>query len=117
SNDYLLRHIRHLYNNYGIRVFGIGEEMFITKLSRAREFNNLMKANFPDVYWCASTRADFVTPEMIAELETGNCYTLMWGFESGSQKMLDVMKKRMTREQNILAYKTTDRSKLVSACS
>lgn len=117
SNEYLVNHIRHLKETYGIHVFSIGEEMFITKLKRAREFNNLMKEKFPDVYWYASTRADFVTPEMIAELETGNCFTLAWGFESGSQRMLDRMKKRMTREQNMLAYTSTDRSKLVSACS
>ncbi len=117
SNDYLLRHIRLLYDTYNIRVFALGEEMFITKLNRAREFNNLMKENFPDAYWQASTRADFVTPEMVAELETGNCYTLAWGFESGSTKMLDLMKKRMTREQNILAYQSLDKSKLIATCS
>lgn len=117
SNEYLLRHIRHLYETYHIRVFALGEEMFITKLNRAREFNNLMKENFPDAYWQASTRADFVTPEMVAELETGNCYTLAWGFESGSTRMLDLMKKRMTREQNIRAYRAMDRSGLIAACS
>lgn len=117
SNDYLLRHIRLLYETYGIRVFGIGEEMFITKVKRAREFNKLMKEQFPDAYWQASTRADFVTPEMVAELETGNCYTLVWGFESGSTKMLDLMKKRMTREQNVDAYKALDNSRMVGACS
>lgn len=117
SNDYLIRHIRHLRERYDINLFAIGEEMFITKLSRARQFNNLMKQQFPEVFWSASTRADFVTPEMIAELETGNCFYLAWGFESGSQKMLDLMKKRMTREQNIQAYVSTDTSKLVAACS
>ncbi|MCL4723020.1 MAG: B12-binding domain-containing radical SAM protein [Anaerolineae bacterium] len=117
SNEYLLKHIRHLYENYQIRVFAIGEEMFLTKVARAREFNALMKEQFPDVYWSASTRADFVTPDMIAELETGNCFYVAWGFESGSQKMLDMMKKRMTRKQNIAAYVTTDNSKLVPACS
>lgn len=117
SNDYLLRHIRHLHETYDINVFAIGEEMFITKLARAREFNRLMQENLPDVYWSASTRADFVTPEMIAELQTGNCFYLAWGYESGSQMMLDRMKKRMTREQNMLAYTVTDNSPLVAACS
>lgn len=117
SSDYLVHHIRHLHETYDINVFGIGEEMFITKVSRAREFNNLMKKEYPGVYWSASTRADFVTPEMIAELQTGNCFYLAWGFESGSQKMLNLMKKRMTREQNMLAYTCTDESSLVATCS
>lgn len=117
SNEYLLNHIRHLRETYDIGVFAIGEEMFITKLARAREFNSLMKERLPEVFWSASTRADFVTPEMVAELETGNCTHLAWGFESGSSKMLDLMKKRMTREQNIAAYTSVDKSKLVVACS
>jgi anaerobic magnesium-protoporphyrin IX monomethyl ester cyclase len=117
SNDYLIRHIRHLHETYDINVFAIGEEMFITKLARAREFNRLMQENFPNLYWSASTRADFVTPEMIAELQTGNCFYLAWGYESGSQTMLDRMKKRMSREQNMLAYTSTDNSPLVAACS
>ena len=117
SSEYLLRHIRHLHETYDINVFAIGEEMFITKLPRTRQFNTLMKEQFPNLFWSASTRADFVTPETIAELETGNCFYLAWGFESGSQKMLDLMKKRMTREQNMLAYTSTDNSKLVAACS
>jgi len=117
SNEYLLNHIRHLHETYDINVFAIGEEMFITKLERAREFNALMKENFPNVYWSASTRADFVTPEMVDELKTGNCFYLAWGFESGSQTMLDLMKKRMTRTQNISAYTVTDQSPLVATCS
>jgi radical SAM superfamily enzyme YgiQ (UPF0313 family) len=43
SNDYLIRHIRLLHETYDINVFAIGEEMLITKVSRAREFNRLMK--------------------------------------------------------------------------
>lgn len=117
SNDYQIRHIRHLHETYDIHVLAIGEEMFITKLQRAREFNNLMKEHFPNIYWSASTRADFITPEMVAELETGNCFFLSYGFESGSQKMLDLMKKRMSREQNIRAYSLCDNSKLVGSCS
>ena len=116
-SDYLVRHIRHLHETYDINVFAIGEEMFITKVSRAREFNELMKKEFPNLFWSASTRADFVTPDLIRELETGNCFYLAWGFESGSQQMLDIMKKRMSREQNMLAYTSTDNSKLVAACS
>ncbi len=117
SNDYLIRHIRHLHENYGIHALAIGEEMFITKVQRAREFNNLMKEHFPQIYWAGSTRADFVIPELVAELETGNCYSLGWGFESGSQKMLDLMKKRMTRKQNMRAQTLCEHSKLVGACT
>lgn len=113
SNQYLLEHIAFLNDRYGIDVFGIGEEMFITTVPRAREFNRLMKERFPEVYWYGSTRANHATPEMIAELETGNCYALAYGIESGSTLMLDLMKKRLKREDVVQSYSLIAKSKLV----
>lgn len=113
SNDYLRDHLKFLNSTYGIDVFGLGEEMFITTLSRAQKFNAMMKEQFPDCYWYASTRANHVTPQLVDELKTGNCYRLVYGIESGSQKMLDLMKKRITREQNITAFKTVAESPLI----
>lgn len=117
SNEYLIRHMEFLNKTYDIHVFSIGEEMFITTLKRAAEFNKLMKERLPNVFWAANTRGNHVTPEMIKELETGNCFCVAWGFESGSQKILDMMKKRMTREKNIQAFYDLDNSKIVAAAS
>lgn len=115
SSEYLIRHIEHLHKTYDIHIFTIGEEMFLTTVKRAADFNRLMKERLPNVYWSASTRANHVTPELIAELSTGNCFYTGWGFESGSQKMLDMMKKRIKRQQNIDAFYNLDHSPLVAA--
>lgn len=117
SNDYLIRHMEFLHKTYDIHVFSIGEEMFLTTVKRAAEFNALMKERLPNVFWAANTRGNHVTPELISALEDGNCFCIAWGFESGSQKILDMMKKRMTREKNIKAFYDLDRSKIVAAAS
>jgi anaerobic magnesium-protoporphyrin IX monomethyl ester cyclase len=96
SNRVLMAHLTFLHREYGINFFNMGEEMFISKLDRAREFNTMMKAELPECYWTATTRADFVTPDLITELKTGHCVGLTWGYESGSQRMLDLMNKRMS---------------------
>ena len=86
--------------------------MFITTQKPLEEFNQMMIDEFPNIYWAASTRANHVTKEAVAELARGNCFSLGWGFESGSQRMLDLMKKRVSRETNINAYKNIDNSPL-----
>jgi radical SAM superfamily enzyme YgiQ (UPF0313 family) len=117
SNEYLLGLMEFLHAKYDIHVFSIGEEMFLTTLRRAREFNRLMKERLPRVYWCASTRANHVTPDLIRELSDGNCFYVGWGFESGSQRMLDLMKKRISRRANIEAYRALDASSIVASTS
>lgn len=117
SNEYLLRHMEFLHKTYNIHVFSIGEEMFLTTVKRAAAFNELMKLRLPNCYWYASTRGNHVTPELIKVLEDGNCYSIAWGFESASQKMLDLMKKRMTRKANIEAFYNLDHSKIVASAS
>ncbi|TAN43964.1 MAG: B12-binding domain-containing radical SAM protein [Rhodospirillales bacterium] len=105
SNQVLIDHLKFLNKTYGINIFNMGEEMFISSLKRAQEFNALMKEHLPGCYWMSTTRADSVTPGMIAELKTGNCIGLLWGYESGSQAMLNLMNKRMTVETNNRAYR------------
>lgn len=117
SGEHLIRHMEYLHKTFDINIFSIGEEMFLTTVKRAADFNRLMKERLPNVYWCASTRANHVTPELIAELRTGNCFYIAWGFESGSQRMLDMMKKRIIRKQNIDAFYNLDHSTIVAAAS
>ncbi len=112
SLDYVKKHIRLLYDKYNIRVLKIGEEMFITTLKQLKPFNKMMTEEFPDLYWATGTRANHVTLENVDELLKGNCYYINWGYESGSQYMLDLMQKRIDRQQNIDAFITLDNSNI-----
>lgn len=111
----VMEHLEFLNREYGINIFSMGGEMFITKLSLATQFNELMKSRLPDCYWHASTRAEYVTPELVAELKTGNCLSLVWGYETGSQEMLNLINKRMARETNNLAWVRVKESELLGS--
>ncbi|MBF0178020.1 MAG: B12-binding domain-containing radical SAM protein [Magnetococcales bacterium] len=117
SLDYVVNHIRHVHETYGVHVVSIGEEMFLTNLGRAKKFNEMMMEQLPDVYWMASTRANHVSEALVQELRKGNCFHVQWGFESGSQKILDLMQKRISREQNIQALKNLRTSPIGAVCS
>lgn len=112
SVDYLIKHIEYLHQEYDIGFFHIGEEMFFPNHRKVREFVSIMNERFPDVYYGCSSRANLLTKEYVRELEKGNCVRAGYGFETGSQTMLDLYNKNVTREQNIAAYKNLSMSKI-----
>ncbi len=103
SLEYLRNHIRHIVDRYGVNFVAIGEEMSLTTVPRAKQLCGMLNEHFPELYWAAVTRAVHITPELIDVLKQSNCMRVAFGFESASQKMLDVMMKRVDREQNIRA--------------
>ncbi len=117
SIDYVIQNIRVLYEQYGVRIFIMGEDLFLINSRQTQEFVDAMNGNFPDAFFHCSTRADFVTPELVKILENSNCYALGFGFESGNDYILNILGKRMTREINIHAYKSISSSNITAAGS
>lgn len=117
STEYLVKSIRVLYEDYGVRVFHFGEDLFIFNVAQAERFATMMNTHFPDAYFSCSTRADYVNPEMLQILQQSNCYTLLYGFESGDPTILRILGKRMTPETNINAFRLIKQTKIIPACS
>jgi radical SAM superfamily enzyme YgiQ (UPF0313 family) len=53
------------------------------------------------------SRASDVDRDLLALMKEANVTTIVYGFESGSQKMLDLMNKKVTVEQNYEACRNT----------
>jgi radical SAM superfamily enzyme YgiQ (UPF0313 family) len=117
SIEYIIRNIRILYEQYGVRIFQMGEDLFLFNTKQAQEFVEAMNKNFPDAYFQCSTRADYINPELIGILKKSNCFTLGYGFESGNNYILNILGKRMTRDINIRAYSLIGASGITPACS
>jgi len=105
SIEYIIRMIKHLYDNYNVGIFYIGEDLFLTTTKQVQQLVTEMNEKFPDAYFTCSSRADFITRERIEILKNSNCFSLCYGYESGSASILQILKKRTTPEQNINAYK------------
>jgi radical SAM superfamily enzyme YgiQ (UPF0313 family) len=61
-----------------------------------------------DISWRCLTRVDTVDREMLKTMKRSGCYQIQFGVESGSQKILDKMKKNMTVKQVKKAFKWCD---------
>jgi anaerobic magnesium-protoporphyrin IX monomethyl ester cyclase len=86
-------------------VFAFYDDTFTFDKKRALEICEEMKHIGFNLPWDCRTRVDRITPEVLAKMRDANCLLIHFGVESGSQKMLDSMKKGTTVEQNAAGIK------------
>jgi anaerobic magnesium-protoporphyrin IX monomethyl ester cyclase len=107
SIDYVIGHIRYLQEKYDIHFLRFGDELFTRNRQWVMEFTRrVMEEDVRFRYIVHGVRTDNVEAEMMRALHKSGCAGVYIGFESGSQKMLDVMKKGVSLERNIDAVKT-----------
>ena len=94
-----------LRGTHGADAFAFYDDTFTFDETRARKICEEMKNRKVDVPWDCRTRVDRISKELLAEMRSANCQLIHFGVESGSQKMLDEMKKGTTVEQNEKAIK------------
>lgn len=96
---YVFRMIKHLYHNYGIRNIRILDDNFLLDRKRVENIcGMLIKERLKLTFSCLS-RVDIITPEILKLLKKAGCWQLIFGIESGSQKILDTVKKKITLAQ------------------
>ncbi|MFH1738682.1 MAG: radical SAM protein [bacterium] len=61
-------------------------------------FREMSKAHL-GTQWIGNARADQVDPELLDAMKRSGCSLMSYGIESGSQEMLDSMKKHLTLQQ------------------
>jgi magnesium-protoporphyrin IX monomethyl ester (oxidative) cyclase len=103
SVDSVLSEMEYLIDNYQVESFLFGDECFTARRSWIEEFcNRLIEKNWGIEFSCFS-RVDTIKEETMELMAKAGCFFMGFGFESGSQKILDEMDKRVTVEQ---AYNT-----------
>jgi anaerobic magnesium-protoporphyrin IX monomethyl ester cyclase len=81
------------------------DETFTYDKKRVFEICKEIKNRNIGLPWDCSTRVDQISKELLAEMSRANCQLVSFGVESGSQKILNAMKKGTTVEQNETAIK------------
>jgi anaerobic magnesium-protoporphyrin IX monomethyl ester cyclase len=96
-----------LRDMHGADAFAFYDDTFTFDKKRACKICGEMKNRNVDLPWDCRTRVDQVSVEILAKMRNANCQLIHFGVESGSQKMLDAMKKGTTVEQNEKAIRWT----------
>lgn len=65
------------------------------------------------VAWGAQSRADTIDDELAGALHAAGCMVLFIGFESGSQRILNILRKGITPQQSVQAGRICRQNKLL----
>jgi len=99
--------IEFLSKNYGIKVFDIYDAIFSINSDRINEFCEEMIKRRINVEWGARLRVDNVTKNNLTLLKKANCVGISFGVESGSQKILNHINKKISVKQIQKTFRMT----------
>jgi len=112
SPERVLLELEQLVMDYKVEGVYFTDDMFLSNEKRAYEILELMvKKNLHKrLKWCAQARVNDVTKNLLSMMKKAGCVQIEYGFESGSQKVLDKLNKKTTVEQNYRAARLTKKA-------
>ncbi len=101
----VLEELEWLRDTHHADVIAFYDDTFTVDKKRANDVCDLMKQRGFDLPWDCRTRVDQINEEILVKLRNANCRLVHFGAESGSQVMLNAMKKGTTVEKNAWAIR------------
>jgi len=105
--DKVIKEIKYLQRNFGIKEIHIVDDNFTMSRKYVLNFcQKLIESNIDVIWTCPNgVRVDALDEELVAAMKRARCYSLSFGFESGSRRILNFIKKGTTLE---MARKAVD---------
>jgi anaerobic magnesium-protoporphyrin IX monomethyl ester cyclase len=102
--------IADLKKEFRLEEIYFGDELFLSNKNKFRELAPMLKSlNIP---WAGQARVNLVDKYFLTIIKDTNCVGLGYGIESGSQKILDNMNKKITVKQIESAMINTQKLKI-----
>jgi anaerobic magnesium-protoporphyrin IX monomethyl ester cyclase len=110
SAEYMIAHIRHLHERFGIRHINFYDDQFTFNRKRVEAFTQqLMALNLGITYNCA-VRADQVDEALLRQMKASGCWMVSLGIETGDPDLLAQHRQRadldLLRERIIMIKRT-----------
>jgi len=90
--------LEHLNKTYGITKFTFCDDAFTVDQARTEELCNEILRRGLKIEWNCGSRVDMVTKELLRKMKEAGCVSFWCGLESGTQQVLDAMKKGISPE-------------------
>ena len=100
SLERIIEEIKLLIDNYGIEALWFFDDDIFSSKANLKKICEKMISEELNLIWGTSARVDTINYDIAKLAKQAGCKELMFGFESGSQRILDVLNKKTTVEQN-----------------
>ncbi|MDH4209202.1 MAG: radical SAM protein, partial [Anaerolineae bacterium] len=97
--------IEQAVRDYGVDEIYFDDDCLTLSKKRVLEICRLILERGLEVKWIVQARVDTVDREVLAAMKEAGCHYILFGVESGSPRMLEIMKKRITLDQVRQAFK------------
>jgi anaerobic magnesium-protoporphyrin IX monomethyl ester cyclase len=99
SLDNVFAEIHHLLEAYGVKELNIDDGTFTTNRQRVIEFCRRLREEKTKIIWTCNGRVDNLDDDMLEQMKKSGCKMIRLGVESGSQEVLNKIKKGLTVKQ------------------
>ncbi len=96
-----------IHEKYGVKQIEFFDDTFTLNRRRAAQIASEIRSRGLDIGWVATSRVDTIDKSLIQELKSGGMNTIYYGVEAGSQRVLDMMNKRIRLKQIKDAFRAT----------
>lgn len=91
----VLEELRTLKNDYGFQAFSIYDDNFTVDKERLRAICEGMLGEKMNMSWRCYSRVNTLDESLLRLMKKAGCFEIAFGVESGCQKSLDLMRKRI----------------------
>ncbi len=99
SIENCIEEIRLLMDKYDVNFIVFRDDLFMLNKKRTLDFCQAIQKNGLRFNWSCNGRFNIADREQIKAMKKAGCVEISYGLESGDQKILDEMDKRITVEQ------------------
>ncbi len=99
SVEQVILELKHLYFDLGVKEISFVDDVFTINQKRTLELCSEIVKNSIDITWFCNSRADHIDEEIAKAMKLAGCHQVYLGFESGSQTILDNIKKGTSIER------------------
>ena len=112
----IIEEVEYLHSRFNIRYFGIYDAYFPFSIKQGLEFCDefIKRGLHKKIRWITEARVDKVNLELLMRMKEAGAHLIMYGLESGNQRVLDSLRKKTTLEQARRAARDTKKAGILS---
>ena len=99
SANYLISLMKDVWQKYDVTDFLFYDDLFVGSRPRLKEICEIIIKEKLPFTWSCCARVDFIHMDMLKLMKEAGCWMIEYGIESGCQRIIDSMRKNITKEK------------------